>query len=799
MSGRSYRVHPDFIQQVKSAYQRRHPNYEELAEAAEVSPDTVRKFLNGQPVSRRIFQNISEILELEWEAIANLDIQNSDTSPPHVPTVSPPSVEPLQVKFVPSQPDPNFVGRESAIADLNTLIEQGKKAILIQAEGGVGKTTLAWRYLKTQSFDLVLPLYMAKERQNITSVESAIEEWLKRYFDEEPGREFGISLDRLRQKLTDGIQKIGILIDNLDPALENGKFISEHRRYVEFLRMLTNPTVQSVTLITSREPLHEEGIFIEIYPLKELSEAAWNQYLKNCDINTGYDPLNNSSALCQMHQAYGGNAEAMFILSGAIKTDCEGDLEAYWQENHEDLLIHPTLENLVKSQFDKLQQDNQQAYQLLCRLGCYRYQDVPRVLKEGVFALIWDVPEARQKRVVKALEYRSLVKVCNQEYFLHPVIRSEAIERLRASEDWEKANTQAAEFWTDSVKTVETLEDAQRAFEAYYHYLNIDNLQLAGEVIAKDRVNKWRRDESLGESFYRFGILQQIEYSINFAIKDIYPSCISSKLYNILGDIYWIIGDIHEAFKCYSESERIAIQLLSSSALAVKADELKRLQILGSVNIAICKMDLGELEEAVYFFEQSKLMFKQSGTNEDILTCNYCLAFIKSCCGLLEESKQLADGVYSELAENTWGAWTIGFRYVFLGLTYNNLQNYEKSFEMFRKAISYAEESNYTQVKAKAITGLAELYRQQGEFEKALSHHSESIEILNKIGAKCDLAEAYYQLGLTYQKIGETQNSQENFDKAIQLYNKIDAPKQVEKVQRAMNSTERLTMLESKP
>jgi len=80
---------------------------------------------------------------------------------------------------------------------------------------------------------------------------------------------------------------------------------------------------------------------------------------------------------------------------------------------------------------------------------------------------------------------------------------------------------------------------------------------------------------------------------------------------------------------------------------------------------------------------------------------------------------------------------------------------------------------------------LAELYRIQYDFEKALSHHLESIEILDKIGAKCNLAEAYYQLGLTYQKMGATENSNTNFNEAIRLFNEMEAPKQVEKVEKA--------------
>jgi len=121
-------------------------------------------------------------------------------------------------------------------------------------------------------------------------------------------------------------------------------------------------------------------------------------------------------------------------------------------------------------------------------------------------------------------------------------------------------------------------------------------------------------------------------------------------------------------------------------------------------------------------------------------------------------------------------------------MTYKNIGNIKKASEMYRQAITYAEETYYTQVKAKAITGLAELDRIQGDFQTALSNHLESIKVLEKIGAKCDLAEAYYQLGLTYQKMGEVENSQANFDKAIQLFNEMEAPKQVEKVRRAMEA-----------
>ncbi len=105
---------------------------------------------------------------------------------------------------------------------------------------------------------------------------------------------------------------------------------------------------------------------------------------------------------------------------------------------------------------------------------------------------------------------------------------------------------------------------------------------------------------------------------------------------------------------------------------------------------------------------------------------------------------------------------------------------------MYEKAINYADKSNYRQVEAIALTGLGELERKHRNFTLALSHHEASIEILDYICAKCDLAEAYYQQGLTYQEMGETEKSEENFDKAIKRFEEIEAPKQVEKVRKAI-------------
>ncbi len=721
-----------------------------------VSHESWKFFLYGKrPINADIFKAYCQVFKLNWEDIA----EPSEIQEPAQPVAA-------AKLALPSVPNLNFVGREEAIASLNTRINQGAKVIVIQGPGGVGKTILAQEYLKSQGFDLVVELLMAKEKENITPVESAIEELLKQDFQEEPGREFGITLGRLKRQLQ--TRRVGVLIDNLEPALDGqGRFIEPHRRYVELLRVLADSSLQSVTLITSREPL-AECVGVTNYSLPSLNEQAWQDFFSRRDLDI------DATTLREMHKAYGGNALAMNILCAPIQRD--GGMVAYWREYQVEagLLVELAVENLVKEQFDRLEEIYPEAYKLLCRLGCYRYQDVPTVPTEGLLCLLWDVPERQKRRVIESLRNLSLVECQNRESWLHPVIREEAIARLRASEYWEEANRKAAEFWTESVKTVETIKDALTAFEAYYHYLEFDNFDGAADVLVKERPNKFAKSEELGIAFYRLGLLQQMKLAITQIINKVNPGYILSSIYNTLGDIYWLTGDIKNSIESHERSRSIATDF-----------QILDYEILSFFNIGLCQIDLLEMDNARTLFAKVISLAENTDCHRFARSSYYCLAFVNSCLDLKEESLKFAHK--SSLTSTAdFHFWYLGYRLLFLGQTYKNLKEVDKSFEMYREAIQFAEETHYTQVRAKALYGLAELYRGQEDFTTALSHHLESIELLDRIGAKCDLAEAYYQLALTYQKMGLIDQSQENFDKAIQLFEEMEAPKQVEKVRRAI-------------
>ncbi|MDJ1184908.1 tetratricopeptide repeat protein [Roseofilum casamattae] len=693
--------------------------------------------------------------------------------------------------------NPNFVGREQAIMDIDNLVRQGARCICILSPGGVGKTVLAEQYLQ-QRFQTVVRFDIAKERQNVSSAESLVEEKL-RSLGEEPGREFLVSLARLRAKLES--DKIGVLVDNLEPALtEGGRFIENHRSYVELLRVLSGSAVRSLTLITSRETV-AENLDIEVYPLARLSLEAWQEYFQQKAIDTG------TPVFAEIHEGYQGNALAMKILRSRISTDYDNDIADYWTLHHtqEGVVVEQAIDNLIIEQFNRLQNISPTAYQLLYRMGCFRFQDVPTVPREGLLCLLWDVSKNEGVKAIRDLCDRSLVERVNREYKLHPLIRQEAVKRLQDSEEWERANRTAAEFWTDWVKSVETVEDAQQAIEAYHHHILIQDFNLAGLILVEERDNIAQQAEPLGNSFYRLGLLNQMSNYILEVIYKIHQSHILMSCYNIIGDIEWLRGNLDLAINYHKESEKNAEIILSNNNHAVKARmKITRILALGKFNIGLCQLDMLEIRKAKISFSSSFQLVQQfkrdhldytdkvevsfSGFFYSSTEYLLLLGLLESKLGNYNQALEYIHQAQSQLVDVRRNAWVHGYAFLFLGLTYKELKQNKEAMTNYKQALNVAEQLNFPQVKGKAFIGIAELYRVQNNLKTAFRYHIQSIDILEKLGAKCDLAEAYYQLGLTYKETGDIVQSQDYFNRAIALWEKINAPKQIARVRESMNS-----------
>lgn len=423
-----------------------------LLTKSEVGRSTVQRLEQGQPIKQDSFVNLYKAVGIEnWdEMVENTPLEQRDSRQELLP-----------------------VGREKDIEYLSQLVNSGNKVIIIQGIGGVGKTTLAKYFFQFRGLNY-LELIIARETRSIKPIEDAIDELLE---VEAPSRNFRGKLQQLKLQLQ--TRKFGILIDNLEPALDkHGKFIEPHRDYLELLRVLSDASLQSVTLITSREFLEEPGVNFERLPLKGLDYEAWENFFYSQNIQMDTVTLN------AIHKAYGGNAQAMKILCNPINK--YGNLADYWQQHKTDdnLLVETVIENLIEEQFTRLQEIYPEAYRLLCRLGCYYYQDIPSIPIEGLLCLLWDVSkEQQQKRAVKSLEERSLVELNNKGYYLHPAIQGLARTRLESTDEWQIANRKIAEFYSELAIDSEDKTQLKAAFEAFKHFYEIQDFHHSCETL----------------------------------------------------------------------------------------------------------------------------------------------------------------------------------------------------------------------------------------------------------------------------------------------------------------------------
>ncbi|MEB3213736.1 MAG: NB-ARC domain-containing protein [Leptolyngbyaceae bacterium] len=725
------------------------------------------------------------------------------------------------VTMIEAVQDASFVGREGAIAHLSYLFDEGHPLIVIQGEGGLGKTTLAQQFFAHQAVEVVLELVIANDPANITPVEQVVNEWLKQDLGDEPGTDFGIALSRLKRHLRS--RPMGVFIDNLEPTLDaNGCFIEPHRNYGELFRVLGDRRVQSITLVTSRDRLCEPGLTPTHYRLPSLELPAWSASFAYRQLDVCADTLR------EMHRAYGGNAKAMGLLSGVIQEDFAGDMRAYWQLHKNDLLMAPDLRNLVSSQVDRLQTLDKDAYRLFCRMGGYRYQTIPYIPTEGILALLWDVPTERQHRVLTALKHRSLLECQHGTYSLHPAVQTEAIARLRHQPDWERTHREAAQFWTHRITCINTRQDALQALEAYYHYMAIDDVAAAGQVILKSRVNQWNQFLPLGSTLYRFGLVHSVFDAVAQVTQRLEAQQVKTpqlgELYNIWGDMHWIQGRVHAAIACQQQTISLATQQLQAPSHPQSEDilsteqsacsdadpvtdpvnglqrktphrdpshrlyYLKMLAIDSSLSLGLYNIDLWELDIAAAQFEQVIKQAQQTRHHSWAEKATVCLALVRSYQGrrspALELTNQVCDALLNAPNDSVGRA---AYFLQVLGCAYENIGESDQATLLLTRALTAAEAGHYLQIQGRTHTGLGAIARQRHQFKTAIAHHTTAIQLLESIGAACDLAEAHVQLGLTYQHLEPDENCQVHYERAIALFQSMNAPRQLERISTLRN------------
>ncbi|MGI0492908.1 tetratricopeptide repeat protein [Alkalinema pantanalense CENA528] len=666
----------------------------------------------------------------------------------------------------PCKTDTLWIPRDPEFSQLDALIDRGTKIILIHGEGGLGKTRLVRKYLERRSFTKTLIFQMGSDPEHLTSAKSLVSDWLSKIFGDKAGRDFMLNLMQLRVRLSDPQQFVGILIDDLDTALDgDSRFVPDCRDYVQLLETLSDPDIKAVTFLVSRTRLHEERLELDALALEGLPLSAWQDYFQRSQLSA------HTPALAEMWQTWAGNALAMRILATKIQQDLGGDVAAAWQDGNRDLLHSGELQRLVTRHFDDLHRIAPEAYRLLCRLGAYRYQEISHVPRQGVECLLWDVANLqRHPAILQCLRDRSLLECRdNGKFWLHPMMRMEARNRLRDDRpSWEMTHRKLAEFWLNSITHVDRVEEALEILEAYYHYLEISDYDKACDVLITLRHSRWGGQLQLGWLFYRFGEVQKISEAIHRIAPYLLNDTRLGLLLNLCGYIHRVAGDLTNAIEVHQRAHYIA-----------KHNRSEDLKLSSLLNLGLCLMELWHIETALMLFRQTYHLAEQLQSEGYRLYSACCLAYLYACQDQPEAARLQLEGIDFTAPDRSTSMMGRGYSRLFLAHTYRHLHEYNQALQAYQQTICYAENQEFPQIRAKGFHGLAQIYRMQGNLTLAREYHLKAISLLTAIGAKCDLAKAYAQLALTCQQMQDWEEAERYYQQARQMFSDIPAPRRV--------------------
>ncbi len=297
------------------------------------------------------------------------------------------------------------------------------------------------------------------------------------------------------------------------------------------------------------------------------------------------------------------------------------------------------------------------------------------------------------------------------------------------------------------------------------------------------------------------GFLQPVSTLIKDVLSHLAPkpelSSQVSELQNILGDIYWITGEMSLAIQC-QESAISATQHRLETLNPNNIDRLnhyylKMLNIDSRLSLGLYAMDLWELERAKDAFTAVISLGQDTPHQAWADKAKVALSLTYAYQGKLTQAFKLATNCLSHFANQDQQSGRLAYFIQLLGQTYGQLGDLQQAKVLYQQALKFAETGHYLQVKAKAINGLAIIARQQKQMNQALTYHKQAIELCNKIGAKCDLANTYIECGHSHMFFRQPDTAQHYWQQALILYKDIYAHNQIRKITYLINTNSNIS------
>ena len=318
-------------------------------------------------------------------------------------------------------------------------------------------------------------------------------------------------------------------------------------------------------------------------------------------------------------------------------------------------------------------------------------------------------------------------------------------------------------------------------------YSKKDNFKKAIPVIerAVDMMSRLTTDEDLVHAVTDLGIVLENATNYDSALSRFQTAADLSRTLNqseLLGEQYLNIGRIYDLrlnqYATAVVNYEKALELYTASENFEKIAESK-------LNIGRCYRLLGNFSEADTYYDQSLFLIESKAPEQLMVKVKILIEQANNAWfqGRYEEAFKRQRQCYRIAKDENFELMQV-LSLNTEGLIWWTLGDYDKALEALNHALTDAKNLKIRQDEiASTLNNMGLIYRDQKNYEKALTTFDQAISIDTLIGSKWGLAYDYRNKGLTFLKLDQPQKAATLFDQAYSIStaigNRINAAKAI--------------------
>ncbi len=629
-------------------------------------------------------------------------------------------VEELSLPFNPPQ---FWVGRREKIKLYQKWFVEnsGMHMLFLLGEGGVGKTTFA-EYLAYENRELFKKIIVVRvaEREPLL-IETVLQDILEQIGHPSPPTKL---VDR-QQAVMSYFRKNRylLILDNLDAAMTDTRFTDKFEPYDMVLSDWIDHQHRSFIIITSRikpDLNHRARMNVKFEPVAGLPEEDYLPFFRERYLERGLENLLVDEQQIRAIQLLGNACDGHPFAMNLIAQECleeNIDLLIYYEYYGDSLSQREMTNSLIRGQFERLRRTNEKAWQLLVRLGVYRFE-LP-VTEPGIRILMWDEPLSVCESVLVALKRRSLVRGERGGYQLHPLIAEYSRVQLKANYTWwRQAHQQAVTYWENSPPRSKTgKERVAHLLEAFWHRYKLEEWTQSYQILRKTIDGMLLGEWLIQKGFARelLPLWQALEGHLEGDFEKI--NCLLG-----IGYAYFGLGN------------RTRIQEIASAALKMSRDIVYPIGIIDSLALyANSLMHQNDLKKAI-------------------------LCYLEA----LRISRDLKDRK-AELIQ------LLG-----LGVCYYHSQNLIDAQYYYEQALEISEKLEIPDSAATCLKNLGDIYLKNFDLENTFYYYQKALDMHKIYSHQSCIAATFHDLGRAYKLIGDFDRAEYYLQQALEICEVID-------------------------